>query len=354
LEILKFSKRKKTIHTIIKINRKRKNKEGNLLLLFVLFFFSSFIYFMATETLFAERERETEAINGNDLFILSEDVLTEESENIPFTYESFILAESSPCFIKPQVLGIQGMEERENIISYRVEPGENISMIAEKFNISADTIRWANNIKGNTVKEEDELLILPVTGVMYYVEKGDTLSEIAKMHKAKIEDIIEFNGIEGKKIVAGDRLIIPGGTPPPPPPVRATTPAARIVQSSFINPVPGGMITQGIHPYNAVDIYNHCGTPIVAAAAGRVTQVGRGTWPAGNFVKIDHGSVVVLYAHMQSIYVSTGDYVSQGKQIGTVGNTGRTIGRTGCHLHFDVLSLRIRNPFGHLPVGSRP
>lgn len=113
------------------------------------------------------------------------------------------------------------------------------------------------------------------------------------------------------------------------------------------------MITQSTHPYNAVDIYNHCGRAIIASASGVVTEIGRGTWPAGNFVKIDHGSVIILYAHMQSIYVVPGQQITQGAQIGTVGNTGRTVGRTGCHLHFDVLSRKIRNPFSHLPTGTR-
>jgi murein DD-endopeptidase MepM/ murein hydrolase activator NlpD len=345
---------KENIHTIIKVNKKSGKKEGSLLLLFVLFFFGAFVYFTATEALFSEKNEKCNLENGNVLFLFPEEEMAESKGIISFTEENFILAESPPCFIKPQTLGVLGNEERENIISYKVESGDNVSGVANKFGISPDTIRWANDIKGNTLKEGDELLILPTTGVMYYVEKGDTLSQIAKIHKAKAEDIVEFNDIDEKKIIAGDRLIIPGGTPPPPPPPARVTSSARIVQSSFINPVPGGMITQRTHSYNAVDIYNHCGSPIVAAAAGRVTQVGRGSWPAGNFVKIDHGSVVILYAHMQSIYVNVGDYVSQGKQIGTVGNTGKTIGRTGCHLHFDVLSLKIRNPFAHLPIGARP
>jgi len=128
----------------------------------------------------------------------------------------------------------------------------------------------------------------------------------------------------------------------------------RTSSSSFINPVPGGVISQGVHSYNAVDIANACGSPLLSSASGKVVQVGRGTWPAGDFVKIDHGSTVILYAHMESIYVNTGEYVGGGQQIGTVGNTGRTVGRTGCHLHFDVLSLSIRNPFSHLPTGARP
>ena len=318
-----------------------------------MFFFASFFYFTATEILFAEKIDEGKTINGNNLFLSYEESIVKEISDIAFAHESFILAESPPCFIENQVFGMKGDETRENIISYKVENGENVSIIADKFGISSDTIRWTNDIKGNTVKEGTELLILPTTGVMYYVEKGDTLSQIAKIHKAKMEDVLSFNNIEEKKIIAGDRLIIPGGTPPPPPVIR-TAPATRIVQSSFINPVPGGVITQRTPSYNAVDFHNHCGTTIVAAAAGRVTQTGWGSWPAGNFIKIDHGSVVVLYAHMQKIYVSAGDYVSQGKQIGTVGNTGKTVGRTGCHLHFDVLSLKIRNPFAHLPVGARP
>ncbi len=337
------------------MNKRSERKEGSLLLLFVLFFFGAFIYFATTEALFTGKSGNSNLENGNVLFLSPEEEMLENKPIISFAEKNFILVESPPCFIEPQTLGVLGNEKRENIISYKVESGDNVSSVASKFGISPETIGWANDIKGNTLKENDELLILPTTGVMYYVEKGDTLSEIAKIHKAKAEDIADFNNINEKKIIAGDRLIIPGGTPPPPPaPTKRISSSARIIQSSFINPVPGGMITQRTHSYNAVDIYNHCGSPIVAAAAGRVTQTGRGSWPAGNFVKIDHGSVVILYAHMQNIYVNVGDYVSSGKQIGTVGNTGKTIGRTGCHLHFDVLSLKIRNPFAHLPIGARP
>ncbi len=313
---------------------------------------TAFVYFTVSDAFLDNEEDEKCIQSGNNLFISYEDDVVVENDSILFAHNNSVFVDSFPYFIQTQVLGTRGVEERESIMSYRVESGDTVSIVADKFGISADTIRWANDIKGNTLKEGSELLILPVTGVMYYVERGDTLGEIASMHKAKTEDIITFNQIEGKRIIAGDRIIVPEGSPPPPPSIK-TAPSTRIVQSSFINPVPGGVITQGVHHYNAVDIYNVCGTSIVAAASGRVTQTGRGSWPAGNFIKIDHGTVVVLYAHMQDIYVKTGDYVAQGRQVGTVGNTGRTVGRTGCHLHFDVLSRRIRNPFAHFPVGTR-
>ncbi len=330
---------------------KNKSKEENLFLLFILFFCVAIAYFTVTDA-FWEKEIEKKSLAQNEeLFLYSlENVI--DTTDLFFEQGNAVFAGSAPCFGDVSVLGSRGIKERDSIISYCVEEGNTLEDVAQMFGISVDTIKWANNIGGKKIKEGEELLILPVTGVMYYVERGDTLGEIARMHKADLEDIIAFNEIEGKKIIAGDRLIIPEGKPAPTPVI--SSPSSQIVRSSFVNPVPGGVITQGLHPYNAVDIYNPCGSIIVAAASGRVTQVGWGSWPAGNFVKIDHGHVVALYAHMQTITVRPGNYVSQGKGIGTVGNTGKTIGRTGCHLHFDILSKRTRNPFAHLSIGARP
>lgn len=352
---------------------KNNEKDGNFLLLFVAFFLVAFVYFNIPQPLLSENgnrnniTEDTHAINGDEGLFLSYNNIIRDTGNFSFTDGNFVFTQSAPYFTTASVFGTEIKGKRENLISYRVEEGDSLSSIADKFNISTDTIKWANNIKANNVKEGDELLILPITGVMYYVEKGDTTGSIAQLHKISVEEVISFNNIEGKNIIAGDRLIIPNGTPPPPPPppppptrtassktINTSSHSGPVVVSgNFINPVPGGMITQSTHPYNAVDIYNHCGKPILASASGVVTEIGRGAGSAGNFVKIDHGSVVVLYAHMQSIYVVSGQQVGQGSQIGTVGNTGRTIGRTGCHLHFDFLSRKISNPFSRFPTGTR-
>ena len=300
--------------------------------------------------------------NGDsDLFLSYNGSSVKKTTNSSFTECNSVFSVASPYFTEVEVMGVEVFQERDTIMSYQVKEGDTLEGIAEMFSVSTDTIKWNNNID-NGVKKGDELLILPTTGIMYYVERGDTIGKIANLHKADAEEIISFNSIDEASIVPGDRLIIPDGEMPPPPPPRSTTPTRTATgpvpsgtssASGFINPVPGGMITQSTHPYNAVDIYEPCGRPIVASASGRVTEVGRGSWPAGNYIKIDHGNVVILYAHMQSIYVNTGQQVAQGEQVGTVGNTGRTVGRTGCHLHFDVLSRSIRNPFGHLSTGTR-
>ena len=55
----------------------------------------------------------------------------------------------------------------------------------------------------------------------------------------------------------------------------------------------------------------------------------------GNYITIEHpNGMQTKYAHLQKISVSVGQSVSQGEQIGTLGNTGRS---TGPHLHFEVI-----------------
>jgi murein DD-endopeptidase MepM/ murein hydrolase activator NlpD len=68
----------------------------------------------------------------------------------------------------------------------------------------------------------------------------------------------------------------------------------------------------------------------------------------GNHVIIDHGNgYKTLYAHMDYLTVSQGQYVSQGEAIGRMGATGRVYGRTGIHLHFEVHQNGVKlNPGG--------
>lgn len=91
----------------------------------------------------------------------------------------------------------------------------------------------------------------------------------------------------------------------------------------------------------ALDIAMPEGTPIVAARSGIVVktenqQVGRGTNPAGNFVRILHDDGTMgVYLHLQtgSVSVREGQRVSQGSLLARSGNTGNS---TGPHLHFVV------------------
>jgi murein DD-endopeptidase MepM/ murein hydrolase activator NlpD len=82
-----------------------------------------------------------------------------------------------------------------------------------------------------------------------------------------------------------------------------------------------------------IDIAAPIGTPIYAAAAGRVILMGP-TGGYGNYTCLDHGSSVsTCYGHQSRFVAELGEVVQQGEVIGLVGNTGRS---TGPHLHFEV------------------
>jgi peptidoglycan hydrolase-like protein with peptidoglycan-binding domain len=91
---------------------------------------------------------------------------------------------------------------------------------------------------------------------------------------------------------------------------------------------------RGTRFHAGIDLLAGTGTPVAAAAAGRVTYAGRlrGGW--GLLVTIAHADGVrTLYAHLSRIDVSVGERVEAGWLIGRIGATGDA---TGPHLHFEV------------------
>ena len=101
--------------------------------------------------------------------------------------------------------------------------------------------------------------------------------------------------------------------------------------------------------HKGLDFAGPSGTPVMAAAAGRVIYAARkGSY--GNLIELDHGNgVTTRYAHLRDIEVSKGDTVEMGELIGTVGSTGAS---TGPHLHWEVRVFeRAKNPQLFLDAG---
>ncbi len=238
-----------------------------------------------------------------------------------------------------------------------VREGENISTIAQMYGVSVNTIKWANDLTSSVIHEGQTLVILPVSGVRHKVQKGDTVASLAKKYGAEEDEIRAHNDIAGS-LTVGEEILIPNGTIAVAPAsakaaakkggagagatVAAGGPAAAAGYYGW--PVAGGIITQGVHGYNGIDIGAPNGTPIYAAAAGTVVvALGGGGYNGGygNYVVVRHSNgTQTLYAHMSSVLTTSGASVEKGEQIGTVGNTGKS---TGNHLHFEVRGAA--NPF---------
>jgi LysM repeat protein len=233
---------------------------------------------------------------------------------------------------------------------YTVREGDTVSMIAEMFGVTTNTILWANDLpSARAIQPGDSLVILPIPGVQYKIKRGDTIATIARTFSGDPAEILAYNQLQENELQAGVTIIIPGGTVPQP--VRATSPTRTAAASSgsaagsagFTHPLPGSLRTQGIHGFNAVDLAAPVGTPIRAAAGGEVIVSKMGGWNGGygNYIVIRHPSgTQTLYAHNSENAVSVGQTVARGEVIGYVGNTGRS---TGSHLHFEVRGAK--NPF---------
>ncbi len=128
-----------------------------------------------------------------------------------------------------------------------------------------------------------------------------------------------------------------------------TEPVNEIVMQGTVESTTGTFIWPVPNTYNVTSYYGYrWGTihegidisngvtdeAIVASDGGTVTWAGWDDSGYGYYVIIDHGNgYSTLYGHCNSVYVSQGEYVSQGQTIAGMGNTGYS---TGTHLHFEI------------------
>lgn len=266
-----------------------------------------------------------------------------------------------PLFQAPVPHTVLAERDRMQVVTYTVQPNDNVWAIAQGFGLQAETVLWANpsvEKSPDLLRVGQTLIIPPVNGVYLTVQAGDTVAGLAKKYKTTAEKIIGFEGnelVEPYALVPGQRLMLPDGQKEIPRPnyypmtVVGSAPAGALKGTGKFAWPARGYLSQrfwGGHP--AIDIANRTGVPILAADAGYVVMSGRDTWGYGNQVVIDHGNgFKTRYAHLQKIFVKAGDTVKKNQQIGTMGSTGRS---TGPHLHFEVIyGGTLRNPLGFLP-----
>jgi LysM repeat protein len=106
--------------------------------------------------------------------------------------------------------------------TYTVAAGETLKVIAAKFQVTVSQIRWSNTnlISSDVVATGDQITIPPVPGIVVTVKASDTLESLAVKYQSNFQTILDFNRLRSPQLVAGTRLVIPGGVggafPPPP------------------------------------------------------------------------------------------------------------------------------------------
>lgn len=245
-------------------------------------------------------------------------------------------------------VGVLGLSESGNEIpedeplcysAYSISQGDSLSKVAERFNVTLDTIVSFNNIKNARNLRAGQTLKIPSqSGIVYQAKAGDTVAALAKEYDISGDRIIEANGLFSESIQAEKRLFLPD---------------ARL-SSFYLREVSGELFRYPLHSFwlssyfgwrkdpfsgvrsfhNGLDMAASYGSPIYAAMEGRVVDAGYST-VLGNYIGISHHSgYQTFYGHLSKKGVSVGQYVNLGQYIGNVGSTGYS---TGDHLHFSVL-----------------
>ena len=128
---------------------------------------------------------------------------------------------------KKQPVMSAGAPSRD-ILTYTVKDGDTISSLSAKFNITSDTIKWANSITDeNSIKPGSKLIILPVSGILYAGTGSDDIGELASRFQSNAALIDSFNSLDGKSPAEGQNIVLPDGVKP-----SVVAPVARVAATS--------------------------------------------------------------------------------------------------------------------------
>jgi LysM repeat protein len=232
-------------------------------------------------------------------------------------------------------------------IQYTIKADDTLLAIAKSFAVTLREITWSNPGLRQPLQAGKLLWLPPVPGVVVQVRKGDTPASLATAFGTDVPTVLGFNRIRATDLTPGMHLVIPID-PTVGPSLNTGVPADPLHPEALMCPIKGAKIIQGFGPTNfalepsyagylhfhsGVDLLADYGTPILAAAGGRVTATGMADYFGLRVEVTDSYGLVEIYAHMQDVSVGVGQVIQQGATVGTVGSTGLSI---GSHLHFQL------------------
>ncbi|GAB4296424.1 MAG: hypothetical protein Kow0090_11500 [Myxococcota bacterium] len=277
--------------------------------------------------------------------------MTQGNEKIKSTLQFFSVCLFSFAFIAGCGVGRMGYyKSGGGFHTYRIEQGDTLNNISDKYGVSAEEIITLNKIERPDKIKTGDVIKIPKKNA--YV--AGSASDISLASSPRIQNAAKSN--PANKVVASDSAKTKKPTAGKKFAYKQSAPAPEIVRDKatgqgFQWPIKGVLYAKfgarkGRH-HDGIDISAPKGTVIRAAADGKVLFSGehRGY---GNIIIIGHSDdFVTVYAHNDQNLVSTGDKVQRGEKIGLVGETGRA---TGPHLHFELRKgTKPIDPLKYLP-----
>jgi murein DD-endopeptidase MepM/ murein hydrolase activator NlpD len=248
-------------------------------------------------------------------------------------------------------------------VVHTVAKGENLTEIADKYQVSTDLIAQTNRIPNPNVIDVNEDLVIPASTL-----SAATSSVVAASLTQNLEGTpstaITDRGLPSAKVLLASHSNKVQSSPD------YASSASQIARRSIFSQMPSlelpplnanavgqflpSMLQNGVQKFmwpangvftsgygyrwgrmhRGIDIAAPVGTPVVASAAGVVIGAGWNDGGFGNLVEIRHpDGTVTRYAHNSSVLTRIGAVVEQGELIAHMGSTGRS---TGPHTHFEI------------------
>lgn len=121
-----------------------------------------------------------------------------------------VVPNDSTTLTKPQIVAT-AQKSKHDIIRYTTKDGDTVTSLSAKYNVTPSSIRWSNNVVGESLTAGTQLVIPPVNGIVYTVKAGDTPASLAARYQSDQSQIVVYNDAEINGLVVGEQIIIPNG-----------------------------------------------------------------------------------------------------------------------------------------------
>jgi surface antigen len=100
----------------------------------------------------------------------------------------------------------------KDIAAYTTVAGDTVSGLAATYGTTSDSIRWSNNITGESLAVGTKLIIPPIPGIVHTITAGETAASLATKFTADKDKLIAFNDAEISGLQVGEQIVIPGAS----------------------------------------------------------------------------------------------------------------------------------------------